>query len=459
MFQLNRRSALKASVASLAAVALPKFSSAQTSSYGPADLKGNVLTPFGSIRAGNADGSIPAWTGENMPLPAGYQDGETPQYFTDEKPLYSITGANYSQYKDKLSVGVIALLQKYPDYRLDVFPTHRTAIAPQYVYDNIYKNSTNAQLAADGNSVTGAYGGLPFPFPKNGHEVIWNHELSWQGTTVYNSTDAHFTTATGQVVFESRTIGWRQFPYYLKDAEARWNGFFSESFTKTIAPPYQGGTNLINLMPVNSYITPVEAWVYLVGQRRVRRAPEFQYDTPNSITGGTSNWDEAFIFSGKLDEYNFNYVGLKEMVVPYNCNKFNVAAISDQFQPHFLNPDVTRWELHRVKVVEMTLKSGYRNVDARRIIYCDDDGGSAVMADVYDASGALWKFQHNFPSLFPNHPVLTTVQNFSIYDLHAGNYSCASHYDNEVSPQWKPIPELPASFYTPGQLQSTAGGY
>ena len=443
----------------LAAAALPKLSYAQASSYGPEDLKGNTLTPFGSLRTGNADGSIPAWTGETLPLPAGFENGTCPQYFTDEKPLYSITGANYTQYKDKLSAGAIALLQKYPDFRMDVYPTHRTATAPQYVYDYIYKNASSAQLSADGNSVTGAYGGIPFPFPKNGHEVIWNHELSWQAQTVYYTADAWLVTSDGSRVFESRVHTWQQFPYYFENGEGRWNGFFNEALIVSIAPPYQAGTNIINLQPVNQLTTPVEAWEYLNGQRRVRRAPELQYDTPNSISGGTSNWDEAFIFSGKLNEYNFNYIGVKEIIIPYNCNKFNVASPSEQFQPHFFNPDLVRWELHRVKVVEMTLQPGSRNVDARRTIYCDDDGGSAVMADVYDASGAFWKFQHNLPILYPNFPVLTTISSFTSYDPHAGNYSSGATFNNQASPQWKSIPELPTSFMTPGQLASTSGAF
>ncbi len=458
MNKISRRLALKSSAAVLAAAALPKLSYAQAS-YGPEDLKGNTLTPFGSLRAGNADGSIPAWTGEKLALPAGFEDGMCPQYFTDEKPLYTITGANYTQYKDKLSAGLIALLQKYPDFSMQVFPTHRTAIAPQYVYDYIYKNASNAQLSADGNSVTGAYGGIPFPFPKNGHEVIWNHELAWQGGSVYYTADAYLITSSGGRVFESRVQTYQQFPYYFEDGQARWNGFFNEAFIVSIAPPYQAGTNIINLQPVNQLTTPVEAWEYLIGQRRVRRAPELQYDTPNSITGGTSNWDEAFIYSGKLNEYNFNLVGVKEMIVPYNCNKFNVASPSDQFQPHFMNPDLVRWELHRVKVVEMTLQPGSRNVDARRTVYTDDDGGSALMADIYDASGGLWKFTHNLPILYPNFPVLTTISSFTIYDLHGGTYSSGATFNSETQPYWKSTPELPPSFMTPGELASKSGGF
>ena len=460
MMHINRRMALKASAATaIAAASAPEWSMAQANSYGPEDLKGTTLTPFGSVRAGNADGTIPAWTGEAVATQAGYQSGDTPLVFTDEKPLYSITNANLAQYQSKLSAGAVAMFNKFPNYRMDVYPTHRTAIAPQYVYDNIYKNAGRAQLAMDGLGVMNAYGGIPFPFPKNGNEVVWNHELSFKGVTLYCTSDAHTVTGTGQVVLESRVNVWFQYPYYFENGESSFSGFYIQQFIVPIAPPYEAGGSIVNIGPVNPVITPVEAWTYLRGERRVRRAPELQYDTPNSLAGGTTNWDEANIFSGKLDRYDFKYVGIKEMIVPYNCNKFQAASIADQYGPQFINPDLVRWELHRVQVVEATVKAGARNVDARRTIYFDDDGGSAVMSDIYDASGALWKFLYNMPIIYPNIPCVNAVQNDVTYDLHAGNYTCGNTLNAECSPQWKPVAELPASFFTPGHLAASAGGF
>ena len=463
MIKMSRRSILKTSAAGVAVVSLPRLSVAQSAftppSYMPDDLKG-VLTPFGAVKAGNADGTIPAWTGGGYPMPEGYKQGDPrPIPFADEKPRFVISSANMSNYADKLSAGVQALFQKYPDFTMQVYPTHRTAIAPQYVYDYIYKNASAAQLSPDGNSVTGAYGGIPFPIPKNGHEVIWNHLLSWAGTTAYFQSDAHTITASGEVVFESRVYAYFQYPYYFENGQDRWKGFFLEQFIIPTAPPYEAGGSILELQPVDPVQTPVEGWEYLKGERRVRRAPELQFDTPNSLAGGTTNWDEADIFSGKLVEYDFNYIGIKEMIVPYNCNKANAAAIADQFMPHFINPDITRWELHRCRVVEMTVKPDSRNVDARRIIYCDEDAGSALMAEIYDANQALWKFQHGMPSIFADVPCLQAAQFFCTYDLHAGDYSAGDHYDAECSPQWKIVPELPSSFTTPGQLAAASGGY
>jgi len=86
---------------------------------------GHELTPLGAERAGNADGTIPAWTGGVTIPPAGYKVGDHhPAPFADEAPLYTITPANFAQYEAHLTAGHIALLKAYSDYKLPVYPTH-----------------------------------------------------------------------------------------------------------------------------------------------------------------------------------------------------------------------------------------------------------------------------------------------------------------------------------------------
>jgi hypothetical protein len=460
----SRRSVLKTSIA-MAVASQMKAPSAQAASYEQpasytqADL-GGVLTPFGSVKAGNADGTIPAWDGGYSTLPAAYKAGDPiPDAFPDDQMIVKITSNNMAKYQAKLSVGQQGLLQKYPDFNIQVFQTRRTAIAPQYVYDYIAKNAINASLVADGIAVEGAYGGIPFPIPKNGNEVIWNHLLAFQGSTIYTVTDAYAVTASGQLVFEERGNIWLQYPYYFPNGEGRWNGLYKTQFIQPTAPPYAAGGSIVQLAPVNTTIHDVEGWTYLIGQRRVRRAPELQFDTPNSLEGGVVNWDEGNIFNGKLTEYNFNFLGIQEIYVPYNSNKFNSAPVEQQYLPHFVNPDLVRWELHRCRVVELTLKPGYRNVDARRIIYCDEDTGAAVMGEVYDANGGLWKLQYNTPWVAPQVPTVQTFSNFILYDLHAGNYASGNCFNSETKPQWKPIQELSETFFSPGQLAASSGGY
>ena len=92
---------------------------------------------LGGERAGNADGSIPAWDGGYTKVAPGYKaDDKRPVPFAGEKPLYSIKASNTEQYASELAEGTKVLFKKYPDYRLYVYPTHRSASAPQWVYDN-----------------------------------------------------------------------------------------------------------------------------------------------------------------------------------------------------------------------------------------------------------------------------------------------------------------------------------
>jgi hypothetical protein len=458
MNKINRRFVLKSSVAALTTASFPKWSAAQTAAYTADDLKG-TLTPFGAIRAGNASGTIPAWTGGYSEIPTGYQPGDPiPNPFKDEQALFSLTSENISQYEDKISSGATAMFQKKPGYRMDVYTTHRTACAPQYVYDYIYKNASTAQLTNSGNSVTGAYGGIPFPIPKNGYEVMWNHLLAWYGTTLKFQSDAYTVTNAGEIVLETTAMAWVQFPYYFENGESDWNGVYLSILVDPSAPPYEAGALIAQRNPVNQYLTPVQSWIYLQGERRVRSAPELQYDTPNSLTGGTVNWDENNIFFGQLNEYDCTYQGVKEMYVPYNTNKGWLVTPTQQLLPHFMNPDFVRWELHRVRVVEMTVKQGSRNVDARRIVYCDEDTGSAIMGEVYDAQGSLWKFQHMMPAIMPQVPCIDVTQFFITYDLHSGVYSVSNSCDGTIHPQYEKIHQLPDSFFSPGQIVTMAGG-
>ena len=131
-----------------------------------ASLGGDTYTPVGAERAGNAAGTIPAWTGGLTELPAGYVEGEPlVNPFPDEKPLFTITPQNYQQYSDNLSPGQIALMLRYPDtYRMPVYTTHRTALYPQAVYDAVKVDALTAKTTDGGNGLANVDAYLPFPF-------------------------------------------------------------------------------------------------------------------------------------------------------------------------------------------------------------------------------------------------------------------------------------------------------
>lgn len=153
----------------------------------PADQVAEIdktLTPFGAIIAGNAEGSIPPYTGGLRQAPPGFSpdSGFWADPFQDEKPLLRINSKNMAQYADRLSGGQKMLLGKYPDYYLDIYPSHRTAAYPQAMLDATVRNASTCNTTQDNLAVDPACrGGLPFPLPQNGNEVIWNQQLRYKG--------------------------------------------------------------------------------------------------------------------------------------------------------------------------------------------------------------------------------------------------------------------------------------
>jgi hypothetical protein len=137
-----------------------------------------------------------------------------------------------------------------------------------------------------------------------------------------------------------------------------------------------------------------KAWQYLTGQRRVRLAPAVSFDTPNPGVAGTSTYDDSFIFNGSPERFNWELIGKQEMIIPYsNYNFVFQAKVEDVLGDKFLNPELIRWEKHRVWVVEGTLKEGNRHLYSKRRFYIDEDSWAALAGDNYDGRGNLWRVQ------------------------------------------------------------------
>ena len=359
-------------------------------------LKGE-LTPFGAERAGNADGSIPAWEGGITGIPAGinYKPGDFhPDPFKDDKVLYSITGKNVDQYTDNLSAGVVAQLKKYPEMRLDIYPTRRTASAPQDVYDQTFKAATTIETTADGLGVVnnGVTGGIPFPIPQKGEEVMFNHLLRFRGLGLIGNYSSLTVLPNGKVSEGGGGEAFERYTWYDPDKQGdNYDGNYYELFVAYKEPARRNGELVLLIDPLNQSTEPRKAWQYLPGQRRVRRAPSIAFDTPNPAFSGLAIYDEAFLFNGSLERFDWKLIEKKELYIPYN-NYAADTAPRDQFAtPKYPNPDLMRWEKHRVWVVEATVKEGKRHAYAKRTFYFDEDTWNAVLSDNYDGRGNLWR--------------------------------------------------------------------
>ncbi len=358
---------------------------------------GTTLTPLGAEKAGNADGSIPAWTGGITEAPAGFTPGDFHiDPFPEDKPLFTITGANYNEYADFLSDGQKKLFETYPDtYKMPVYQTRRTASNPEFVYEAAKANATRAELLADGNGIKGAVMAVPFPIPQSGVEAIWNHTLRYRGEAVQRNGGQAAVTAGGDfnvIGFDEQLMIKYSTPGLTPEQLTEDNILFKFK-QKVTKPARLAGTALLVHETVDQVTQPRQAWTYNTGQRRVRRAPNIAYDAPGTQADGLRTTDDFDMFNGSPNRYNWELKGKREMYVAYNNYAIhsNNVTYDDILQPGHVNPELTRFEKHRVWVVEATLKDEFRHVYEKRVFYIDEDSWQIQVADMYDNRGELYR--------------------------------------------------------------------
>lgn len=438
--------ALVAQMASPAADAAVKPETAQS-------LK-TSLTPTGAERAGNRDGTIPPWTGGYTTVPAGYVEGQArPDPFGDERPLFSITASNVKDYADRLPEGQRALFARYPGYRMDIYPTHRTAAAPAAVYDNIFTNATHARPAPQGigYGVVDAVGGVPFPIPQDGAEIVWNHLLAYWGIAREDHVRTYYVAPGGQPEITNSYEETIDFPYYYAGATRESVGrYYFKRKEISDGPPSLSGRGYLLWQPINGAEDQVQAWQYLPREHRVRRSPLLSYDTPTPDGGGIQSFDDYYMFSGSPDRYDFELVGKQEMFIPYNNNRLYSLPVAQVAGPHHAEPAALRYELHRVWVVEGRVAKGKRHLAARRRFYVDEDTWFIVYSDAWDTDGRLWKFSHATMYLVPELPAVVLGSQFT-YDLQGGGYVFSLVF-NEEPAQYRLSPRHRENDFSPDTL-------
>lgn len=402
---------------------------------------GNELTPVGAVKKGNADGTIPAWapwpkegdpsgmdlTAENFP--------DTIGKLLAEKPEFVITKANMDKYADKLTPGYKALFKLYPDYKMKVYKTHRNVGYPDIDYKFTKQNATTAHLDGCNDCLVDAEFGFPFPIPKTGTEAIWNHRLRWRGESVKRNNDQAIVQQSGNQQI-TKLVENVKFPYTLLDSEKRVKVENKDDIvlyyqSETIAPPRNAGQYLLAW----EHVGYRDAWLYNPGLRRVRRAPNVAYDNPYEGTDGQEFYDQVDMYNGAMDRYNFKLVGKKEMYIPYNnyaINDPDLKYAKDILGKQHLNQDLMRYELHRVWVVDATLREGTSHQFKRRTFYIDEDGWNIVGIDCYDNRDNLWKYQEAANITFPPLQVAGGSPEL-IYDLQSGLYFVTA-LSNEGTP-------------------------
>src|SRR3989344_3387762 len=240
-----------------ASLALMLLASSVMAAVSPqqADQLGTSLTPLGAQKEGNANGSIPAWTGGGARTAGhGGANGFLADPFASEKPLFIITAQNAEQYKDKLSAGQLALFKRFPQsYRIPVYPTHRSATIPPDIMKLAKDSALHVTSTDDGNNLAN--------FADSGYTAV-----RFEEEQVYPRQVTDLPAGDAQNLL-----------YYYKQ--------------RVTSPARLAGTVALVHETIDQVKESRRAWVYNAGQRRVRRAPQLAYDGPGTASDGLRTAD------------------------------------------------------------------------------------------------------------------------------------------------------------------------
>ena len=460
---------MKLSVAAICLAALG-WSAGAAAAVTPeeADHLGKDLTPIGAEKAGNKDGTIPAWEGGEAPLP-GWTWGKVRSQYSkvkDEKPLFSIDASNVDKYAEHLNEGQITALKTVKGYRMDVYPSHRTCnISPLHA-ERTRQNATEAKIGADGWSLEHARtAGVPFPIPKSGVEVMYNARMRLQGIGVV------YHDGTSVVSPRPGTDDFTWYQWFLAiywpfqrperasvESDGNIEFFTYYNYSKPAALAGQGfvATNWMNKDP--------ESYYYFPGQRRVRRLPSYIFDVP--IIGFENQYlnDEQLLLWSTLDRFEYKLLGKREMYIENNAlHMYDYTSDPKKiFLKSFVNPDNRRYELHRTWVVEARIKPGFRHLAPHRKYYIDEDTWDVVLLTDFDQQDKVWKHNESYQIPIWELGGSCGYSTFTMWDIQSGRYvedwmsigggadiKWVTEEDSEAKqPYFKP------DFYTPETLRA-----
>lgn len=408
------------------------------------------VNALGAEMAANAAGTIPEWTGGLTKAPAGFDPKKGyADPFASEKPLFVINQSNLAQHEKFLPAGQIALIKRYSNYTIPVYKTHRTAAFSPEMMMSIDMEGNKPKLAHGGLAVEGVQStSVPFPEPKNGLEAVWNTLLRRPAQTLRSHT-ASFVAGNGSkpVVFaSSQTIAWA--PAIGKAGSNLLFALIGES-TK---PSAQSGEALLVLDTLNFKDDARNAWIVNSGQRRVLRAPELVHAAPAGNSDALRTVDDIYGFNGSPERFDWKLLGKREMYIPYNNYKLSDKSLKyeNMINDAFLKPELTRFELHRVWVIEGTLKPGVEHIYSKRTMYVDEDSWYVALMDQYDTKGELWRIKMLYLMQAYDAPGLYTSGEVQ-HDLNARK-SVFSAFQNEEPATEFNVPVKPGEF-TPAALR------
>ena len=198
------------------------------------------------------------------------------------------------------------------------------------------------------------------------------------------------------------------------------------------APAKLAGSALVVQETLDQVLAIRKAWRFNRGERRVRRLPMLAFDTLQPDTNGMATSDMVDSFNGAPQRYEWNLLGKKEMLVPYNSYAVHQEGIPYEniLKKKTVNPELLRYELHRVWVVEATVRKGYSHPYAKRRFYLDEDSWQILAADLYDKAGDLIGLQESHSINYYDVPMFGSTLE-TVYDFPGDRYFADGLDNNE----------------------------
>jgi hypothetical protein len=349
-------------------------------------------TRMGAEANGNATGEIGPFEGaKGLTCPDGYKKGEyLPNPYKDEKPLFRIDHTNVDKYAQRLSPGQIARLRKNKNYYMTIYPTHRNMEFGEELYLATEK-SMQSTFLDDKNTPQGYQGGIPFAFPKNGVEAIWNVKKMYIGDDSYIHEARRVVSPSGKIKKSMRKALVIAYDERRLKSKTQNPDKLSYKVKATYTyPADEAGTTFLSFGYIDDNRLE-DTWIYIPTLRRVRRAPTL---AGGGELDGETTMDELSVdFRGCINDWNWKLLGKKEMYIPVNCyDMWQIGTPDDQeCLPGDINPSGARYELRRVWVIEGTVKEGVVHPYSKRVGYYDEDNWQPAAGDRYDKRGNLWR--------------------------------------------------------------------
>ncbi len=345
-----------------------------------------------------------------------------PDPFSSDQIIFTINSKNYLKFKETLlTPGQVKMFKAYPKtFKMNIYPSRRSCAVPPEVLE---LTKENALLIDKGEGVDGTVGSIPFPYPIEALHHVWNHILRYRGTEIQSSSPFFIVNPDGTRTYgEGKSIAKNFWNPFTKDKNKDLQGML---MTRVTHPPRLADASTLVIESLNAFQTPRRAWVYNPGTRRVRRAPDINYDYKPSASQGLTTVDQVDGFNGAKDRYNWSNHGTKLKLVPYNAYMFHETPLEEVLTAFHVNQDYLRYELVNVNVVEANLKKDKRHSIPKRMMYFDVDSHNMLIEETFDEENTLMAYRE-FPLInFYDQPMCLSIHS-ATYDFATRRYQLQS---------------------------------